>query len=180
MKFNSGDIILFSIGEGLKTNIGMILKHKDNGNYVVLSQYSTAYKDIQPEWIDSIDNAENIRNEVKSYYDKLIAEKQILIKKVTQEEKDADKEYQYRELQKEIKVVAKRLSESTDDVDFENRLKAISDMKKNIFSIELECVSQIRKANGKIKYEIRELEMFKENTLSKISNENINKAFNFN
>lgn len=81
MKFNSGDIILFSIGEGLKTNIGMILKHKDNGNYVVLSQYSTAYKDIQPEWIDSIDNAENIRNEVKSYYDKLIAEKQILIKK---------------------------------------------------------------------------------------------------
>lgn len=77
-------------------------------------------------------------------------------------------------------MVAKRLSESTDDVDFENRLKAISDMKKNIFSIELECVSQIRKANGKIKYEIRELEMFKENTLSKISNENINKAFNFN
>lgn len=32
--FEPGDVVLFQTGEnGLKSNIGMILKHKENGNY---------------------------------------------------------------------------------------------------------------------------------------------------
>ena len=85
----------------------------------------------------------------------------------------------YEELKKQIKTVARRLAESNDDADFENRLKAISDMKKNIFSIELECVHDIRIQNGKIKWKIRELIQNKESELKKISDESIEKAFTF-
>ena len=179
MEYKNGEVVLFSTVGGLKTGVGMILKHKDNGNYVVLTQYNSAYKDIKPEWISPVDSVQEERNYVNSQYAEKINDKQKLIRKVTQEEKDKDRETQYRELQQQIKVIAKRLSESEDDIDFENRLKAIVDMKKNIFSIELECVSDIRKDNGKVKYEIRELERMRDAELNKISDENINKAFIF-
>lgn len=45
--FEPGDVVLFQIGEnGLKSNVGMILKHKENGNYAILSVYSNAYKNV--------------------------------------------------------------------------------------------------------------------------------------
>lgn len=180
MKFiENGEVVLYSTGGELKTNVGMILKHKDNGNYVILSKYNTAYKDINPEWITTLNNVHKTREEVIKKYNDEIAAIQEQIRKVTKEEKEQDRISQYREMQKEIKVVAKRLSESTDDVDFENRLKAISDMKKNLFSIELECVSDIRKQNGKLKYQIRELEKQRDNLLNRITDENIEKAFSF-
>lgn len=174
-----GDVVVFSTGGGLKTNVGMVLKHKENGNYVVLTRHNSAYKDIEPEWISALDQIESIRNEITEKYTTEINELQSRIRRVTSEEKELEKVEKYQELKNEIKVVAKRLSESTDDTDFENRLKAISDMKKCIFSIELDCVSDIRKENGKIKWEIRDLEKRMNSELNKINDESINKAFDF-
>jgi len=177
--FESGDIVLYSTGGGLKSNIGLILKHKDNGEYAILSVYSSAYKNIKAEWISPIDKVEDVRDEITGHYESKIQEKQLLIRKPTREEKDREKVEKYEELKREIMVVAKRLSESTDDTDFENRLKAIADMKKNIFSIELDCVSEIRKNNGRVKYDIHQLIQQKESELNKISDESIEKAFVF-
>ena len=73
--FEPGDVVLFQTGEnGLKSNIGMILKHKENGNYAILSVYSSAYKDVKPSWIVSMNDVENIRNEITSHYEENISE----------------------------------------------------------------------------------------------------------
>lgn len=177
--YKCGDVVLFSTGDGRKTNIGMILKYKDSDEYVVLSVHNSAYKNIKDEWIAPIEDIEFVRTEIIVYYNELIEEKQKLIRKPTQDEKDSEKIKKYEELKSQIKTIARRLSESTDDADFENRLKAIAEMKKNIFSIELECVSDIRKNNGRVKYEIQQLTQSKENELNKISDEKITKSFAF-
>ena len=88
--FEKGDVVLFQTGEnGLKSNIGMILKHKENGNYAILSVYSSAYKDVKPSWIASVNDVENIRNEITSHYEENISELQSKIRKPTQEEKES-------------------------------------------------------------------------------------------
>lgn len=178
--FESGDIVLFQTDEkSFKNNIGMILKHKDNGNYAILSVCNSAYKDVSPSWIISIDDVEKARNEIISHYDKKIIELQSQIRKATQEEKDAEKLKKYENLKKQILETAKNLVNYKDDDDFENKLKAIADMKRAIFSIELECISDIRKENGKIKWKIKELISTRDILLKNINDENIEKAFNF-
>lgn len=178
--FEPGDIVLFQTGEnGFKNNIGMILKRKENDNYAVLSVYNSAYKDVKPSWIVSISDVETIRNEIISNYEEKIAELQSQIRKVTQEEKDAERLEKYESLKKQILGTAKNLINYKDDDDFENKLKAISDMKRAIFSIDLDCASDIRKSNGRIKWKIRQEISARDSLLRNISDENIKKAFDF-
>lgn len=178
--FEPGDIVLFQIGENrFKNNIGMILRHKENGNYIVLDTNRSAYKDIKSLWISSIYNAENIRNEIISYYEDRIAELQSQIRKPTQEEKCAEKIEKYNNLKEQILSTAKHMINCECNHDFENKLKAIADMKCKIFSIELECASDIRKKNGMIKWKIREEKTRRDVLLRRINDENIKNAFNF-
>ena len=171
---------MFQTGEnGFKNNIGMILKHKDNGNYAVLSIYNSAYKDVSPAWIISVSDVEKARTEIVLHYDKKISELQSQIRKATQEEKDAERLEKYESLKKQILATANNLVNYKDDDDFENKLKAIADMKREIFAINLDCASDIRKENGRIKWKIREEVSARDNLLRKISDENIEKAFNF-
>lgn len=178
--FESGDIVLFQTGEnGFKNNIGMILKHKENGNYAVLSVYNSAYKDVQPSWIIPINEVETARNEIISHYEEKIVALQSQIRKATQEEKDAERVEKYESLKKQILGTAKNLVNYKDDDDFENKLKAISDMKRAIFAIDLDCTSDIRKENGRIKWKIREEIYIRDSLLRNISDESIEKAFDF-
>ena len=178
--FESGDIVLFQTGEnGFKNNIGMVLKHKENGNYAVLSVYNSAYKDVQPSWIIPISEVETARNEIISHYEEKIVALQIQIRKATQEEKDAERVEKYESLKKQILGTAKNLVNYKDDDDFENKLKAIADMKRAIFAINLDCASDIRKENGRIKWKIREEISARDSLLRNISDESIEKAFNF-
>lgn len=178
--FEPGDVVLFQTGEnGLKSNIGMILKHKENGNYAILSNYNSAYKDVKPSWIVSVNDVEDIRNKITSYYERNISELQSQIRKPTQEEKESEKVEKYDELKKQIIATAKNMIDYKDDCDFENKLKAIADMKREIFSIELECASDIRKENERIKWKIREEKSNRDNLLKNISDEKIQAAFDF-
>ena len=178
--FESGDIVLFQTGEnGFKNNIGMILKHKDNGNYAILSVYNSAYKDVSSSWIIPISDVEKARTEIIAHYDEKITELQSQIRKATQEEKDAERLEKYESLKKQIIGTAKNLVDYKDNDDFENKLKAIADMKRAIFAIDLDCASDIRKENGKIKWKIREMISTRENLLRNISDESIEKAFDF-
>lgn len=178
--FESGDIVLFQTGEnGFKNNIGMILKHKENGNYAVLSVYNSAYKDVQPSWIIPINEVETARNEIISHYEEKIVALQSQIRKATQEEKDAERVEKYESIKKQILGTAKNLVNYKDDDDFENKLKAIADMKRAIFAIDLDCTSDIRKENGRIKWKIREEIYIRDSLLRNISDESIEKAFVF-
>lgn len=178
--FEPGDIVVYQTGEdSLKSNIGMILKHKDNGNYALFSIYNSVYKDIQPSWINPISDVDKVRADIISHYEEKIIEQQSKIRKPTQEEKDAERVEKYEKLKKQIIATAKNLSEPKDDNDFENKLKAISNMKKSIFTIDLDCVSDIRKENGRIKYKIRTLISERDSLLRNISDESIGKAFDY-
>lgn len=45
--FEPGDIVLFQdFQDRFKNNIGMILRHRENGNYVILCNYNSVYRDI--------------------------------------------------------------------------------------------------------------------------------------
>lgn len=178
--FEPGDIILFQTQErNFKSNIGMILKHKENGNYVVLSVYNSTCMDVQSSWIVSIDRAQSVRNEITAHCEEKIMELQSQIRKVTQEEKESERVKKYDELKKQILATAKHMIECKDDNDFENKLKAIADMKRKIFSIELECASDIRKENGRIKGKIKEELLIRDSLLEHISNEKIENSFKF-
>lgn len=172
--FELGDIVLFqTVENGFKSNIGMILKHKENGNYAILGVYRSAYKDVNPSWIVSIDDVQSVRNEIVAHYETKIVDLQNLIRKPTQKEKETEKSKKYDELKQQIITTAKNMIIYKDDCDFENKLKAIADMKREIFSIELKCASDIRKENGKIKWKIREEESVRDNLLKNISDEKI-------
>lgn len=178
--YESGDIVLFQTDEnGFKNNIGMILKHKENGNYAVLTVYNSAYKDIQPSWIVPISEVETVRKEIVDSYEEKIVTLQSQIRKATQEEKDAERLEKYESLRKQILGTAKNLIDYKDDDDFENKLKAIADMKRAFFAIDLECASVIRKENGRIKWQIRDEISARDSLLRNISDESIEKAFNF-
>ena len=72
--FKPGDIVLFqNNGDCFKRNIGMILKLKENGNYVVLGTNKCAYKNIECSWVADVNNAKCIRNEIRNYYESEIA-----------------------------------------------------------------------------------------------------------
>lgn len=177
-QFCPGDIILFKLKEtGFKSNIGMVLKYKENGNYVILGLYNNVYKDIHHTWIVSIDNIDAVRNEIITYYNDKIALLQSQIRKPTQEEKEAEKVEKYDMWKKQILATAKNMIDCKDDCDFENKLKAIAYMKREIFAIDLECVSDIRKENGRIKWQIREEKSTRDNLLKNISNEKIKEFF---
>lgn len=178
--FELADIVLFQTGEnGFKNNIGMILKHKENGNYAILSVHNSVYKDVSPSWINPISDVDNVRAEITLYYDEKISELQEQIKKVTQEEKDNEKIEKYESLKKQILSTANNLISYKDDDDFENKIKAIAQMKKAIFTIDLDCASDIRKENGRIKWKINKEIYARDSLLRNISDENIKNAFNF-
>lgn len=172
--FEPGDIVLFqNCQDRFKNNIGMILRHKENGNYVILSNYNSVYRDIQLSWITDIDNVESVRNEIIAYYEEKITILQNQIRKPTQEEKEIEKIEKYNQLKEQILETAKNMIGSKDDCDFENKLKAMSSLKHEIFSIKLECVSNIRKENGRIKGKIRDEENIRDISLKKISDEKL-------
>lgn len=178
--FEPTDIVLFQTGEnGFKNNIGMILKHKENGNYAVLNVNSLIYKDISPLWITPLSNVEKVRTEIILHYDEKISELQSQVRKVTQEEKDNERIEKYESLKKQIIGTANNLISYKDDDDFEKKLKAIAQMKKAIFTIDLDCASDIRKENGRIKWKIKKEICARDSLLRNISDENIENAFNF-
>lgn len=180
MVFEPGDVVLFQKDEkSFKNQIGIILKCKENGNYCLYTlspMKPVVYTDVKLEWISSLDKVDNIRNQIIAKYEKEISELQSQIRKPTQEEKDADKAEQYEDLKQQIINTAKNLVNYKDPEDFENKLKAIAEMKRAIFSIKLECVSDIRKENGRIKWRIRDKIFERDGLLKAINEESIKKV----
>lgn len=180
--FKIGDKVLFSTGdEKLKDNIGIILDTNDTKFVIVNRSFHTnsIYYAIEQNLIDSIANVENIRNDIQNYYTIKINELKTKLKTATSEEKLQERIDKYNNTKYRIIKNCERIVVCTDDDEFENRIKEINKLKNELFNIDLECGDVIRKENGKVKYDIKKLEMQKNNSLSKISDENITKAFSY-
>jgi len=176
-----GDKVLFSNSdEKLKSNIGIIIETKGN-DYVILNRShntNTVYVKSK-EYIDDLSNVEKVRQDIIDYFNSKIVELKSKIKTVTSEEKIQERIDKYNDVKQRILKNCERIVVCTDDDEFENRLKEIGKLKKELYTINLDCSDIIRKENGRIKYEIRKVENEMNISLNNISDEKIAKAFKF-
>ena len=179
--FKAGDRVLFSTEiNGLKTNIGMIISKSilvDITYKIICFPYNIVYKNIKEEQIIDISSINKIRIEIEEYYNSQISELESKLKKVTTEEKLQERVNKYNSIKELIVKNCQRVVVCTDDDEFENRLKEINKLKKELHTIELDGADIIRKENGTIKYKIKETRQKFDNELKRISDNDIKYIF---
>ena len=187
--FNLGDKVVFDLHsgkhedtKGLLTYLGVLIHdNKDNSYHVMYFddyRLNIAY-DIDCRYILSIEDVEYERTRIITKYESLIKEEKAKLKTVSQEEKDKQKVERYESIkQRIIRNCEWCINRDLDDEDFVNRVKEISNLKKQLFSPEkLPCMNEIHRYNGTIKYNIRELDRERDKVLKRISDEEIEKRF---
>ena len=171
--------VAFSTGdEKVKDNLGIIIDYKNN-DYVILAM---SYKSIhikEDRFVDTVNNIKQIRLDIVNYYTPLVNELKCKLRTVTSEEKVQERADKYNRIKKLIIKNCERVAVCTDDDEFENRLKEINKLKKELHTIDLECGDTIRKENGKVKFDIKGVEQRMNSSLNKISDETIAKVFEY-
>ncbi len=183
--FNLGDKVIFDLHSGKKeytrgllTHLGVIIyDNKDNSYHIMyFNDYgvNVAYG-VDCRYILPIEDIEYERTRIITKYESLIKEEKEKLKTVSQEEKDKQKVERYENIkQRIIRNCELCINRDLDDEDFINRIKEISNLKKQLFSPEkLPCINDIHRYNGTIKYNIRELEREMNEVLNRISDEEI-------
>ena len=183
---NLGDKVVFDLHSGkhkdtkdLLTYLGVLIYDNKNNSYHIMyfdDDYGVniAY-DIDYRYILPIEDVEYERTRIITKYEFLIKEEKAKLKTVSQEEKDKQKIERYENIkQRIIRNCEWCINRDLDDEDFVNRVKEISNLKKQLFSPEkLPCMNEIHRYNGTIKYNIRKLERERDKILNRISDETI-------
>ena len=151
-------------------NYGVLL-HIDEEGFIctVMNIYGT-FSTVPTEYVYEIDTVDNKILEIQECYQEEIKAKSELLRSVRRSDYEDEVIDKYELLKVEIINTCKNLIDSESDVDFENKLKAICEKKKQIFSIECEGVNDARKYNGQIKYEIKELERRMDRDIKNLKN----------
>jgi len=157
--------------------VGMIIRKLNNGEYLVVYNDSLAYRIKKVKNIMPIEEIDICRKRISDYYDDSINILRSQIRHPSEEDKDQEKSAKYENAKHRLLENCKRLLKSEDDEEILNRVKEISSLKKQLLNIEFDCASEIRKYNGTIKYEIRELEAGKAKDLGRLSDDVINRNF---
>ena len=183
---NLGDKVVFDLHngkhkdtKGLLTYLGVLIYDNKNNSYHIMyfdDDYGVniAY-DIDYRYILPIKDVKYERTRIITKYEFLIKEEKAKLKTVSQEEKDKQKVERYENIkQRIIRNCEWCINRDLDDEDFVNRVKEISNLKKQLFSPEkLPCMNEIHRYNGTIKYNIRKLERERDKILNRISDETI-------
>jgi hypothetical protein len=168
---------------GLKTNLGVIVGENNDGTYTILYYTGHSFskcKNVKRENICNVTERDTVINDINNRYEPLLLQKKSQLKTVSIEEKDKEKRDWYENIKQRIMVNAERmLKNDLDDDDFLNRLKELSNLKKQLFTNELNCVSAIHRYNGTIKYEYRQLENEMNKLIDGISDKNIESILDF-
>lgn len=189
MELNVGNQVIFDpyngkndAVRGLLTYLGVVIHdNKDNtyhvmyfDDYCIRIAYSIDHKYILP-----VEDSEYERTRIMVKYEKLIEEEKKKLRTVSQEEKDKQKVERYEDIkQRIIRNCEWCINKDLDDEDFVNRVKEITNLKKQLFAPEkLPILSEIHRYNGTIKYYIRKLEEERDRVLNRISDKEINTKF---
>ncbi len=179
--FNIGDKVLFSShsNEKIKSNLGIIIDKNDR-QYAIIKFASSGgcyiYK-VYENYIYSVLDVEKVRIDIKDYYNPQIEILKSQIKTATSQEKIQERVDKYNNIKERIIKNCDRIQDCLDDEEFENRLKEINKLKKELHSMNLTCGDIIRKENGTIKYEIRKIQNDMNGHLYNLDDENIVKTF---
>ena len=168
---------------GLLTRIGVVIKDNKDKTFDVLyfdNAYLKITTGIKRNYIKPITELDNEKDEIFNTYNNLIEKEKRKLKTVSQEEKDQEKADRYNNIkQRIIRNCEWLLTKDIDDEDFVNRVKEISNLKKQLFSPEkLSCISEIHRYNGTIKHNIKELIRERDGILNRLSDENVMKKLN--
>ena len=160
-ELKTGDFVYFSLSnkdaEKLFTYVGAIINISKNRVSVLNSFYTNSIYNVPIDNVRPLSDKENIVNEINEHYNNQIADYESKIKSVKRDYYKDEIVEKYCHLKQEIFNTAKHMIDSKDDEDFENKLKAICEKKKQLVVIECDEMVNARKANGAIKYKIKEL-----------------------
>lgn len=108
---------------------------------------------------------------INDYYNNKIIEKKNQLKSVRRSDYQAEIDDKYLKLKNEIINTAKNLILCDNDSEFENKLKAICQKKKNLFSIECDETRAARKFNGAILHDIKDLEKSRDSIMKNLNDD---------
>jgi len=152
----SGQIVIHSQSDILRY---CIIISKNNESYDILhldgipcSIYNVDVKNLF--YLHERFEAENLIN-IK--LDSEISELKNNMKSVKRLDYAQEVKDKYYNLKNQINATAKHMIELENDTDFENKLKAICELKKQLYTIECDGLSDARKFNGNILYKIKEI-----------------------
>lgn len=176
-----GDFVLFNIdGEkdymkGLLTHIG-IVSSKGLGTYgynIICWEDNNYkfYKGVDELKVRHVSEVLREIEKVKERFNEVLEFEKSKLKKVSQFEKDEEKIAKFEDVKKRILANCERmLCRDLDEEDFANRVKEIAQLKKQLYSNEkLSCVSDARKHNGVVKYNIRLIEEVRDKILKRLN-----------
>ncbi len=170
-KIKIGDYVYFKSLEkdSIFTKSGMVLNiNNDRVSILEKGCYSSRIEIVSINNIRPISDKENIIDEIKNFYNEKIKKQEYQLKSIKRSDYKEEIKSKYTLLQKEILNTCRNMLETTDDYEFEQKLKAICQKKKQLFSIECESMNDARKFNGEVKYNIKELIEKRENCIKNL------------
>jgi hypothetical protein len=159
--YKTGDVVLFSLaGENevkLYNEVGVVIKI--NEQYISIFKLHNSIRKVNIDNIRPFSDLDKCIKEIEDNYNDSISKYEAKIKSV--KNSDYQKEYidKYYNIKNQIINTAKNMIEidENNDDDFENKLKAICQKKKDLFSITCDGIDEARKHNGEMKYYIKDL-----------------------
>lgn len=170
-KIKIGDYVYFKCLEkdNIFTKSGIVLNiNNDKVSILEKGYYSSSIETVSINNVRAISDKENIIDEIKNFYNEKIKKQETQLKSIKRSDYQEEIKSKYTLLQKEILNTCKNILDTTDDYEFEQKLKAICQKKKQLFSIECEGMNDARKFNGEVKYNIRELIKKRENCIREL------------
>lgn len=149
----------------LKSNDGfsMVCSVQISGAFMI-PQLSTPYK-VSNDRIIDITLLDKVSDKIKKDYEYTQNQLKSQLMSTKPSDYNDDVERDKFDLKKRIQKIAKNISEANIEIEsdyectgFENALKEICQLKKKLYEFKNEYVSEARKINGRIKYNIRELD----------------------
>ena len=174
-----GFILYKSNKENSQYNVGYMLNSTSEGIYTILiNRYGTDDMGIRKMNIVEyhINNYElNIDSVIiihKEAIENKVSELMSKIKSVKAVDYAVEELERYNEIKNRIKnICSNMISDSSieENLNFENRIKELHQLKKQLFSMECEECIEARKYNGNILYQIKEIRKISENYINRLN-----------
>lgn len=139
-------------------HIGIVLKSDEiNTTYSNISNWSNTIKTFATDKLEIIPLSDFAKcvEDIDKYYESEIKNLNHQIRDMNKDNYADEIVEIYSKLKSQIISTAQHMIESKDIFDFENKLKAICDLKRQFYSIKCETIDEDRKFNGDIKWKIK-------------------------
>lgn len=151
-----GDIVLISKDCVVKYCI--ILRIVDNKYDIMMLDGNNCFYNVRIEELEPTHKTTTVLKNAYETINLQIEELRSKLKSIKRSDFSDEIKTKYYSLKNQINSTAEHMINSSNDTDFENKLKAICDLKKQFYTIECDGMKDARKFNGNILYQIKQIE----------------------